>query len=84
MIVEQRAVQAGAHSPSAPGKLPSQLPGLGALAGFASGAGTGGIVLFALFSALFLLAVPTTVRWLRPVSALGMSPAYVALSDNPG
>jgi pyrroloquinoline quinone (PQQ) biosynthesis protein C len=35
-------------------------------------------------SFLFLLAIPTAVRWLRPALAHGMSPAYVALSDRPG
>jgi hypothetical protein len=67
-----------------PGKLPSHWPAIAALAAFAAGAGSGGLILFALFSALFFLAIPTAVRWLRSASALGMSPAYVALSDRPG
>jgi hypothetical protein len=73
------------HSaPAPPQKVPSQWPGIGGLAAFASGAGGGGLVLFALFSALFLLAAPTAVRWLRSALALGMSPAYVAFSERPG
>jgi hypothetical protein len=64
-------------------RLPPPLPGLGAVAAFASGAG-GGLLLFALFGSLFLLAVPAAARWLRPVLAQGMSPAYVAISDRPG
>ncbi len=41
-------------------------------------------LLFGLLGLLFLLAIPTAVRWLRPALALGLSPAYVAPGDRPG
>jgi hypothetical protein len=82
--VEPAGGDDGGARPAPPQKVPSNWPGIGGLAAFASGAGGSGIVLFALFSALFLLAAPTAVRWLRSALALGMSPAYVAFSDRPG
>jgi hypothetical protein len=74
---------AGAPRDRSPQRTP-QLPGGAAVAGFVSAAGSGGMVLFGLLGFLFLLAIPNAVRLLRPVSALGMTPAYVALSDRPG
>jgi hypothetical protein len=73
----------GVTPPRLPPRLPQQFPGAALLAAFGQ-AGGGGILLFGLLGFLFLLAIPTAVRWLRPALALGLSPAYVALRDHPG
>ncbi|MFL5982085.1 MAG: hypothetical protein ACJ74D_00260 [Gaiellaceae bacterium] len=65
-----------------PQRAPWQFPGAGAAAAF--GGAAGGVSLFFVLISLFLLAIPTAVRWLRPAAAQGMSPAFVALSDPHG
>jgi hypothetical protein len=67
--------------PSPP--LPAPPPGSSLLAALGA-LGGGGLILFALLAFGFLLAIPNAVRWLRPASALGLSPTYVALRDRPG
>jgi len=63
---------------------PSKQHVLGSLVAVASAVGGSGLLLFGLLSFLFLLAIPSAVRWLRPALALGMSPVYVAPGDRPG
>ena len=72
----------GSGSPAPPPRVPWPAP-IG-VAAAAVGSGGGGLLLFGLLAFAFLLAIPTAVRWLRPALALGLSPAYVALSDRPG
>lgn len=64
--------------------LPRPLPSPDGLAAALGAAGGGGLLFFGLLAFAFLLVIPTAVRWLRPALALGLSPAYVALSDHPG
>jgi hypothetical protein len=64
--------------------VPSKQRVLSSLVAVAASLGGGGLLLFGLLAFLFLLAIPTAVRWLRPAAALGLSPAYVALRDRPG
>jgi hypothetical protein len=81
-VSEQRAAARGLRSPAPLPRLPLPSPvGVGAVLG---GAGGSGLLLFGLVAFAFLLAIPTAVRWLRAALALGLSPAYVALSDRPG
>jgi hypothetical protein len=54
------------------------------LSGALGNASAGGLLLFGLLGFLFLLAIPTAVRWLRTAEALGLSPVYVAPGDRPG
>ena len=78
------------HHVAAPGSgaprptLPWKQQLLSSLVAVASAVGGNGLLLFGLLSFLFLLAIPSAVRWLRPALALGMSPAYVAPGDRPG
>jgi hypothetical protein len=60
------------------------LPSPDGLAAALGAAGGSGLLFFGLLAFAFLLAIPTACRWLRPALALGLSPAYVALSDRPG
>jgi hypothetical protein len=53
-------------------------------AGGAAGVGGAGLVLFAGLLSIFSLAIPKMGRWLRPVTALGLSPSYVTLGERPG
>jgi hypothetical protein len=79
---EHDAAARGSRSPAPPPRLPWPSPVGGA--GAVGGAGGSGLLLYGLLAFAFLLAIPTAVRWLRAALALGLSPAYVALSDRPG
>jgi hypothetical protein len=63
---------------------PHNPPGGTLVGAFAGADSAGGLLLFGLVGLLFLLVIPTAVRWLRPALALGLSPAYVATRDRPG
>jgi hypothetical protein len=76
------ATDRSTRSPVPLPRLPWPSPvGVGAAVGAAGGSGP---LLFGLLAFAFLLAIPNAVRWLRSALALGLSPAYVALSDRPG
>jgi hypothetical protein len=85
-ISAERIAPAAKRASAPASNLPPSLPPIpgasfgGALAGSSSTT----VLLFGLLGFLFLLVIPNAVRWLRTVLALGLSPAYVALSDRPG
>jgi hypothetical protein len=79
---QQPGADASGSSPAPLPRLPWPSPvGIAAAVGAVGGSG---LLLFGLLAFAFLLAIPNAVRWLRSALALGLSPAYVALSDRPG
>jgi hypothetical protein len=80
-------VVGSATSSAVPDRAPN-LPRI-PIPGFSVAAASGGgaaaaLTAFAALLLAFLLVIPNAGRWLRPVLALGLSPAYVALGDRPG
>jgi hypothetical protein len=81
------AATGSAKSSALPERAPNlpRIPIPGFTSAAASGGGAGGALMaFAALLLAFLLVIPNAGRWLRSVLALGLSPAYVALSDRPG